>query len=274
MTAGSLERRVSEALGFYPSYLSALESTPEAAALVWEESERALVAPWAERRGRWLGGGAAAAIEAHLPATVETRLERVTFDEPPLQDTVEFFSFVLLRLGMGIASCRYALEGESTRRKHRDGVSARELPTPDAPNHWSAGVATEPPVDPHFTLVQPGDASPHVEATYRYLIDALGTPTVNNIFRAFGSDPAFLTAVVDAQVDGGFDDAELVHELRGLYAKALDADADRTSFVTDSISEPDRLAVAESLATFHDNLATLLVTLYIGTRLVGSGRRR
>lgn len=46
MTAGSLKRQIRETLGFYPSYLSALESTPEAAAFVWDESQRVLAAPW------------------------------------------------------------------------------------------------------------------------------------------------------------------------------------------------------------------------------------
>jgi len=274
MTADSLERRIRETLGFYPSYLSVLEPTPEAAALIWDETERVLAAPWAESRGEWLGGATAATIEDSFPATVDTRLDRVIFDEPQLQDTVEFFSFVLLRLGMGIASCRYALEGESTRHDHRNVVADRKQATTDAPTYWSAGAATDPPVDPQITLVQPEDAPAHVGAAYRYLVDALGTPNVNTIFRAFGSDPAFLTAVVDAQVDGRFDDAGLGHELRGLYAKALEADADRESFVTDSIAEADRPAVAEELETFHDNLATLLVTLYVGTRLVTSGRHR
>lgn len=246
MTDGSLERRIHGTLGFYPSYLSALESSPEAAALVWDESKRVLTAPWAERRGEWLGRAAAAAIDDYLSATVDTRLNRVTFEEPPLQDTIEFFAFILLRLGMGIASCRYALEGESSRRDHRDVVAGREPATTDAPTHWSAGAATDPPVDPQITLVKPEDAPPHVEATYRYLTDALGTPSVNNIFRAFRSDPAFLTAVVDTQVEGQFEDARLRHELRGLYAKALDADADRGSFTTDSIAEADRPAVAKN----------------------------
>jgi hypothetical protein len=143
---------------------------------------------------------------------------------------------------MGIASCRYVLERESNRRDDRDAVADREPATTDAPTHWSAGAATDPPVDPQIMLVKPEEAPPDVEATYQYLTDALGTPSVKSIFRAFESDPAFLSAVVDAQVDERFEDARLRHELRGLYVKALDADADRGSFKrTLSPKRPGRL---------------------------------
>lgn len=74
------------------------------------------------------------------------------------------------------------------------------------------------------------------------------------------------------QGEGQFSGSGLWTELRGLYAKALDTDADRTSFVATSIAEDNRAFVAKELATFHDNLATLLVTIYIGTWLVTSER--
>lgn len=57
------------------------------------------------------------------------------------------------------------------------------------------------PIEPSLLLIQSNVAPAHVEATYRYLIDTPETPNMNNIFRAFGSDPTFLTAVVDAQVE-------------------------------------------------------------------------
>lgn len=45
MMDGSLEWRIHGTPGFCPSYLSTLESSPEARALVWNESERVLTAP-------------------------------------------------------------------------------------------------------------------------------------------------------------------------------------------------------------------------------------
>jgi hypothetical protein len=266
MTGRSLERRVRERLGFYPSYLEALESAPGAADLVWTETERVLEASWAPERGRWLGGAAAAMVEDRLPPAVTGRLDRVTFEEPDLQRTVEFFSFVLLRLGLGISAARYAFDGEALRLEHRQ----REPPIEaglESPSRWGNGAAADLPIEPGLSPVQPGSAPPHVDATFEYLTDALGTPNVNTIFRAFAGDPAFLTAVVDAQVDAGGSE-RLAAELRGLYAAALDAADGTPAFAAEDIDEADRPMVGEQLAAFHDNLATLLVTLHLGTRFV------
>jgi len=154
MSVTSLEGRVRDQLGFYPSYLSALEPTPDAAELVWAETERVLAVPWAARRGEWLGSAVTATIEDHLPRSVAVRLDRVTFDEPELQQTVEFFAFVLLRLGVGISAARYVLDGEGTRPAHRERdrpsrPSGRERPASDLPRQ-----PRDPAGDP-----LPGDAT-------------------------------------------------------------------------------------------------------------------
>lgn len=266
MTNRSLEQRVRHQLGFYPSYLAALEPSPAAAELVWMETERVLAGTWAPERGRWLGGAAAATIEDNLPPSLTDRLNRVTFDEPDLQRTVEFFSFVLLRLGLGISAARYALDGEALRLEHHE--QAPSVKNGKAPSRWQEGPAADLPLDPRMSLIQPEAAPPHVEATFGYLTDALETPNVNTIFRAFAVDPAFLTAVVDAQVAFKENRSELDDELRGLYAAALAVDDGDAAFAAADIDEAERSMVAEQLATFQDNLATLLVTLYLGTRFV------
>lgn len=56
--------------------------------------------------------------------------------------------------------------------------------------------------------------------------------------------------------------------LRGLYAAALDADGGDAAFAARDVDEADRGTVADRLAAFHDNLSTLLVTLYLGTRFL------
>lgn len=268
MSVTSLKGRVRDQLGFYPSYLAALESTPDAAELVWTETGRILAAPWATRRGQWLGDAVTATIEDHLPQSVSTRLDRVTFDEPDLQGAVEFFAFVLLRLGIGISATRYVLDGEAIRLDHRDAAPIAAAATVEAPARWAAGARADLPVKPSVSLVEPDTAPAHVVATYDYLTDSLGTPNVNNIFRAFGTDPAFLTAVVDAQVATRGVEADLARELRGLYATSLNVDDEPGAFTAGEINPADRAAVRDQLRTFHDNIATLLVTLYLGTRLV------
>lgn len=133
MSGPVLERRVRDQLGFYSSCLAALESTPEAARHVRAETERVLVAPWADRRGQWLGAAVATAIENHLSPPVAVRLDRMIFDKPNLQQTVEFFAFVLLRLGVGISAARYVMNGEAVRLAHRTSALVAAAATADPP---------------------------------------------------------------------------------------------------------------------------------------------
>lgn len=268
MSGTSLEERVRDQLGFYPSYLVALEPTPGAADLVWAETKRVLTADWAGRRGEWLGNAVTATIEDYLPTSVAVRLDRVTFDEPGLQQTAKFFAFVLLRLGVGISAARYVLDGEETRLDHRERAPVAAAATTEAPTRWTTGAKANLPVEPSVSLVEPEVAPTHVAATYDYLTDALGTPNVNNIFRAFGSNPAFLTAVVDTQVTTRGVKPDLDHDLRSLYATSLNVDDEPPAFTPTDIDPADRAAVAGQLQIFHDNLATLLVTLYLGTRFL------
>lgn len=92
------------------------------------------------------------------------------------------FSFVLLQLGIGIASSRYALAGESCRHDNRDTVGDRKPTETIAPKYWSVGASTDTPIDSQINPVQPEEAPIHVRATYQHLTDVLRTFNVNNIF--------------------------------------------------------------------------------------------
>jgi hypothetical protein len=122
----------------------------------------------------------------------------VTFAEPSLRVTLESFAFVSLRLGVGIAACRYALDGDVTRLEHRDPAPAAAAAGTVPPEPWITGAETDLPMEPQITTVQPSDATDHVAATYEYLAAELETPNGNNIYRAYGTDPAFPTTVVEA----------------------------------------------------------------------------
>ena len=264
----SLEQEVRNQLGFYPSYIEVLEDVPDVAALVWAETERVLTEPWAPERGMWLGHAVSATIEDYLPDSVANRLERVTFNDPELQHTIDFFSFVLLRLGIGIAAVRYALDGETLRQKHRERAPDDIPLTSKTPRYWTVGATANPPLDPQLTLIHSESAHPYVDTTFRYLMDTFGTPNVNSIYRAFAVDPAFLVAVVDTQSAVQTENSELRAALQGLYAKALDIDEGEKTAIASNVAEADRTTAANLLGDFHDNLSTLLLTLYLGTQFV------
>ena len=96
---------------------------------------------------------------------------------------------------------------------------------------------------PDVNPVAPEDAPPHVAAVYDRL-----------------------TAAVEAQLEAGLPDATVTRRLRSACVAALDADDAPGG--PEGVADTDREAVSERLAAYHENLATLLVTLYIGTRLV------
>jgi len=168
--------------------------------------------------------------------------------------------------GIGITACRYALDGPDRRVEHRETVAL-----PDgrgrAPDAWREGASADLPAAPDIDPVAPEDAPPHVAAVYDRLTAELDTTEVNTVFQAYGADPAFLTAAVEAQLEAGLPDATVTRRLHGACAAALDAD-DAPGGLK-GVADADRETVSERLAAYHENLATLLVTLYVETRLVG-----
>jgi hypothetical protein len=122
---------------------------------------------------------------------------------------------------VGIAVCRYALDGHVTQLEHRDPAPAAAAAGTVPPAPWITGAETDLPIEPQITPVQPSDATDDVAATYEYLAAELETPNRNNIYRAYGTDPAFLSTVVEAQIPVAEAETDLSRTPQGLYAAAL-----------------------------------------------------
>jgi len=268
----SVERRARAELGFYPSYLAALEPYPEAADLVWRESRRVLHATWAPSAARRLASTAQPAVSRSLPvgATVDRSLSEDETDS--LRAVVRFFSFVVFRLGLSIGACRYALDGAATRAAHRRPLPAETVPLSPCVD---AGVETTLPATPSLSLVSPEAAGPEVRATFGRVREVLETPNVNTVFRALASVPAVLEAVLDMQAEFYETlDARWAFErsVRGWYATSLDGDSAprslRPALRTEGVERRTVDEVAGRLRTFHENLPTLVVTVLVADRLL------
>jgi hypothetical protein len=269
----NLEQRVHEELGFYPSYLAAIEEHEVCADLVWEETRRVLTEEWSRQRGQFTAGRAAAVIEEHISESTMRTIDRSTFGSTALNQSVVFFSFVMFRLGLGISACRYGVDDDGLRQKHRSVAGPTE--TAELPVCVQNGVDQSLPLSPGLDLVEPAAASEEVETTYNRVLHTLETPNVNNVFRGFAVDPQFLSAVVDTQikiVETAGETTELSAHLQGVYAQALEG---RTLPLTrerllqateNNVAAVD--AVTETLRVYHDNLTTLILTLYLGALLV------
>jgi hypothetical protein len=196
-------------------------------------------------------------------------IERDTIDEPELRDVVRFFSFVVFRVGLGIAACRYALAGQTTRLAHRELRGPKIEPDNEPPNLLLDGVNMTLPVNPPVSLVNPADAPESVAHSYRRLCRELDTPKVNHVFQAFATNPTFLDTVVDAQVATNDGELELSRKLLGLYAVALNENPNLPLFrpTLSKLSESDIVTVERTLRTYHENLPTLLLTVYLAAQL-------
>jgi len=258
----TFESTVLDTLGFYPSYLAAVDSHPDYASLAWAETERYLRAPDSPPVARRLAERA-------------TRLVRPAVDETcvtELGETLEFFSFVVFRLGIAITACRYALDGTRTRAAHAATSTPTNPERTELPAHTERGVARTLPQDPDITLHHPDAVSGRRESLYRRIERELETSNVNNIFRALGAEPAFLEVVVDTQVDLTHRYPHVDEAIHRLFANALAEMRLRLSNHRLGLREigygnDDIDAVASRIRAYQRNLPTLVVTLIVAALL-------
>lgn len=262
----AFESTVRDALGFYPSYLAAVDSHPDYASLAWRETQQYLRAPDSTPAARRLAEHA-------------TRLVRPAVDDhethaTELGETLEFFSFVVFRLGIAITACRYALDGTRTRAAH--AATAPTEPTEpertELPSHAKQGITRTLPQDPGITLHHPDAVSGRRAALYRRIERDLETPNVNNIFRGLAAEPAFLEAVIDTQVALTHRNPEVARTVHRLFANALPeiqlAPSNHRVALRDCGYGNDEIdAVASRIRAYQRNLPTLVTTLLVAALL-------
>lgn len=259
----SLESTVLDTLGFYPSYLAAVESYPDYASIAWTETERFLRAPDSTPVATRLAEDATSLVRPAVDD--ETHATQ-------LGETLEFFSFVVFRLGIAITACRYALDGPRTRAAHAATPASARRARSELPAHAKRGVTRTLPQDPDITLHHPDDVSGRRAALYRRIERELETPNVNNIFRGLAAEPAFLEAVVDTQVALTRREPDVDGAVHRLFANALaelqlDPSNHRVTLRDHGYGNDEIDAVAARIRAYQRNLPTLVTTLLVADLL-------
>jgi|AntDeeMinimDraft_5_1070356.scaffolds.fasta_scaffold15776_2 hypothetical protein len=259
----TLESVVLDTLGFYPSYLAAVDNYPEYASIAWTETQQFLRAPDAIPTAKPL---AESAISLVRPAVNnETHVTQ-------LGETLEFFSFVVFRLGIAITACRYALDGTRTCAAHASTTTATSGTRSELPAHTKQGISHTLPQNPHITLHHPDDVSGRREALYRRIERELETPNINNIFRGLAAEPDLLEAVIDTQVAFTHRNPGVDAAIHRLFANALtqlqiDLPNHRVALRAHGYGNDDIDVVAARIRAYQQNLSTLVTTLLIADLL-------
>ncbi|WP_162993880.1 hypothetical protein [Halalkalicoccus subterraneus] len=282
ITAHSTEE-IEDILGFVPSYLS-IDSIPtEYRRLLWEESKQILLAEWNEDAA--LNVAAATRDQLHTPVkeVIERVVDRRTVPDPHIYNVVPFFSFVVFRLGLSVAACRYRLDGQYTHKAHAEATEYGSIDLLEKsydteqlrPSAVHEGLQTTIPIAPDFPIITPTDANRQISNIYNDLRTALRTPNVNTIFQALAVDPEFLSKVVAIQLatyNRVPSQWRLERWIRNQYATTLLAKSNHRShrrtlrsigYESHSI---DRCAT--HIRAFHENIGTLATTLLIAATLL------
>jgi len=268
--SNEFEQQVRTKLGFYPSYLAAIEEYEACAEFVWDETQQILTEPWAQLEGETVARQAQSVIDEEIPPAIDTDLDAANTAGRLVENAVELFSFVMFRLGLSISACRYGVEEKHVQQTHSQTATTTSVTSAEIRPLIKQGIEKSLPIDPEITLIDPADASDDVGKTYARICRELETPNVNNVFRAFAVEPQFLETVVETQIriiQQADMQQRLESRLRGLYAAALEEHSLALSrHRLRQVAETDNAvdSVVESLRTYHENLPTLVLTLYLG----------
>lgn len=259
IATSSFETAVSDTLGFYPSYLAAVDDAPEYASLAWRETQQCLRAPESVPAARLVANRA---VDLLAPAIDESGTQT------DLGETLEFFSFVVFRLGVAITACRYALDGAQTRRARASTVQTPSPAATSLPDRITTGITRTLPQNPDITLHQPAEATERQTALYNRIERDLDTPNVNNIFRALAAEPSLLASVIDAQTTITRRRPDVEATLQRTFAAALSKleytpSNHRFELRDRGYDHADIDAVAAQVRAYQRNLPTLVTTLVI-----------
>lgn len=259
----TLESDVLDTLGFYPSYLAAVDSYPDYASIAWTETQQSLRAPDSTPAAKRLAEDATSLVRPAVDD--ETHATQ-------LGETLEFFSFVVFRLGIAITACRYALDGTRTCAAHASTATSTKPVRSELPAHTERGVTRILPQDPDITLHHPDAVSGRRAALYRRIERELETPNINNIFRGLAAEPAFLEAVIDTQVAFSHTEPEVDAAVHRLFANALtemqlEPSNHRVALRDHGYGNDEIDAVAARIRAYQRNLPTLVTTLLVADLL-------
>jgi hypothetical protein len=253
-------RTVTDTLGLYPSYLAAIDSHPEYADIAWTATER------------YLRAADSTPVAKQLAERATSLVRPAVGDEThptQLANTLEFFSFVVFRLGIAITACRYALDGRRTRAIHATSTNTARS---ELPAHTERGLTRTLPQNPNITLHHPDAVADRRAALYRRIERELKTPNVNNIFRGLAAEPVFLEAVVDTQVALTHREPDLDGAVHHLFANALadvrlDLPNHRVALRDHGYGNDEIDTVASRIRAYQRNLPTLVTTLLVAALL-------
>lgn len=257
------ESDVLDTLGFYPSYLAAVDSHPDYASIAWTETQQSLRAPDSTPAAKRL----AEDVTSLVRPAVDDETHAVQLGE-----TLEFFSFVVFRLGIAITACRYALDGTRTCAAHASTATPTKPARSELPPHTERGVTRTLPQDPDITLHHPDTVSGPRAVLYRRIERDLETPNVNNIFRGLAAEPEFLDAVVDTQVALAHQEPDLGGAVYRLFANALtemqlEPSNHRVALRDHGYGNDEIDTIASRIRAYQRNLPTLVVTLLVADLL-------
>lgn len=283
MVSNDSMSHITDVLGFLPSYLSIGAENADYRRLLWEESKRVLKAEWSYTVAHTVAANTENLIRDPISETIENKYDHPRTIDPAINDIVPFFSFVIFRVGLAVAACRYALDGHYTCRVHTGASNY------DSRLSGQKSIATEQslsdsiykglrmtlPLSPNFHVIEPADASNNVSPIYDNLRTELNTPNVNTIFRAMAVDPKFLAAVVEVQLDV-YDRVpsrwHLERKIRNQYAAGLAHNSARkTHRRTLRMMGYDPNAIdelASHVRAYHENIGTLAVTVLIAAKIL------
>lgn len=280
-----LTTEIHDAIGFFPSYLEAVGEYNEYQRLAWEESWRVLESNWCDDAGQGVAKATNQLVEGVIAEAAVDMTTPSGESDSAIREAVAYFAFIVFELGLSIATCRYALDGEETRAVHAAStryeaeILSCESESGDKSGTLPAiirkGVGTMVPASPELHLIDREVASTDITTTYDRILDALETPNVNNIFRALAVDPDFLRSVVDAQLEiykGVPSRWRFERQIRNRYAMALAADSNRKAhrpLLRAARYKPATIdEVARRIRLYQENLPTLTVTVLVAAKLL------